>query len=585
MKTSSFKTPPIKGLLTGSALLLWAYSGWVHALGLSELTASSYLGQPLAATIRITNNTEGYLPEELIIRQLSPDQARKLGIDLAGNGQRFRLRLQQQSDQLVIQLTSRNPVDEPFLDLVIELKWPSGTVYREYTLLLDPPGFSGQLPPTSSATAAVPEAPVESSLPPPVKSTENLSAGSQRYRVVSGDSLSKIAARLVSSSAVSKDDMMNWLLSNNPAAFRNGDMNRLLAGKQLILPSGSDLAKAMSDRRVEQRQPVADIASPEPKAEQNSSGTAAPKEPAKSVERLTIVTPGASRSSVSPEELSQAETILALRDTVVATQELADRLKRDNEIMQKRLEAIERSGYLESLERLVQLKEEEILALKTQLQTSRMSAPAVDGTAGSSQGSSLGQKLADRWWLVLLLVLAALGALVFFYRWKLTESPAKARSRAAVNDQRLLDELDAMASPSRAKLTEAANSADQRARQAIEYTRQGFKDLGEKITSSDKRSEAEIKASIKQKTEEYIPVILEGRNESDYDALDQLISEALGAANRGNFGVAEAMLLAERAEQVRKPVRRENDGDSRLEAAIEYVEQMRQIKYSQHFKN
>src|SRR5206468_8373644 len=42
----------------------------------------------------------------------------------------------------VLRISSASPVNEPFLDLMVELNWASGRVVREYTFLLDPPGLA-----------------------------------------------------------------------------------------------------------------------------------------------------------------------------------------------------------------------------------------------------------------------------------------------------------------------------------------------------------------------------------------------------------------------------------------------------------
>jgi Tfp pilus assembly protein FimV len=577
-----------KGNLTSLVIfmpMLWLFlfSSGSHGLGLGNLQALSYLGEPLEATIAITaGNNEDYGLEQLRVRQLSNKQAAALGIDLARSFASYRFSLSDQNGRLSIMLKGSEPVDEPYLNFLVELKWPTGTVYREYTLFLDPPGFQTVLPSRLPKPKAKP--PV---VPEDKDVNADLAVGSSRYGVRSGDSLSKIAASLVKGTDTSRSDMMNWLVANNPQAFKNGDMNRMLAGASLRLPEKAQLSQ--------QPQPRPDPASSEQAPADNpleaapiANEKAPQNEPVKSdemvtKERLTIVTPNTSRSSVSAEELSQAETILALQDTVVATQELADRMKRDNEAMLKRLQAIESSDYISSMERLVALKEQEILALKTELANKALQQKELADNAANNKTNDGGvEGTLQRWLLILLLAIALIGTAYFFYRWRLMQPAEKfTKSRTLSDEQALLNELDAMAVPS----PKTAQDDQQDPLQVLKATRQGFTNLGRKARDADRRSEDEIKQSIREKTNNYIPDILAGKNESDYDDLDRLISEALQAANQGKFGVAESLLLAERTEQVRKPSKRENDGSERLEAAISYVDQLRQIKYSQHFKD
>jgi FimV-like protein len=605
------KQTPTRKLATVCVALGWFCSSPLSlALGLGNLTPSSYLGQPLEASIAIATGNEDYQPEELKVRQLTGKQAAALGIDLAGSEDRYRLILSNQSGQLEVLLSSRQPVDEPFLNLLVELKWPTGTVYREYTVLLDPPGF------TSVVTAPKPASKPTATTRRPVASqpATKLSSGSGRYAVQSGDSLSKIADRLITDSNTSRRDMMRWLLANNPRAFQNGDMNRLLAGAKLTLPAEAELASLPPAANTSPAAATRTQARPAAAMPAEQAAPAAPAPQRGQGKQLTIVTPNLNRGGVSAEELSQAETILALRDTVVATQELAERMKRDNEAMHKRLQAIERSGYITSLERLVELKEEEILALKTQLSSGRLAASKAAGQGGQADART-GKQLApvtannaaadksaadtnttgmeQRWWMLVLLFIALLGAGFFFYRWRIKQPANKQdKAKALSDEQALLAELEAMATPSPQSLAvkqqlklQAKYQNRQAPQQVLDATRQGFKDLGKKARDAGRRSDEQIQQSIREKTNHYIPDILAGKHESDYDELDRLIAEALGAANRGSFGVAESLLLAERSEQVRKPAKRENEGDARLEAAIVYVEQLRQIKYAQHFEN
>jgi pilus assembly protein FimV len=56
------------------------------------------------------------------------------------------------SGQPFIKITSNAPVNEPFLDMLIEVSWPAGRLQREYPILLDPPGYSNKsVPPTVAA--------------------------------------------------------------------------------------------------------------------------------------------------------------------------------------------------------------------------------------------------------------------------------------------------------------------------------------------------------------------------------------------------------------------------------------------------
>jgi pilus assembly protein FimV len=44
----------------------------------------------------------------------------------------------------VLKVTSSRPVNDPFIDMLVELNWASGRLVREYTMLLDPPGMAAR---------------------------------------------------------------------------------------------------------------------------------------------------------------------------------------------------------------------------------------------------------------------------------------------------------------------------------------------------------------------------------------------------------------------------------------------------------
>ena len=76
-----------------------------------------------------------------------------------------------QSGTAVLRLSSDRPVNEPFLDLVLDANWGSGRIVRSYTMLFDPPALRAApapaplLPGTAAAPAPAP-APATRPLPP-----------------------------------------------------------------------------------------------------------------------------------------------------------------------------------------------------------------------------------------------------------------------------------------------------------------------------------------------------------------------------------------------------------------------------------
>src|SRR5207237_1972139 len=55
---------------------------------------------------------------------------------------RARITIDQGVNASYLRVTTAAPVNEPFLNLIIELSWATGRVVRDYTFLLDPPGVT-----------------------------------------------------------------------------------------------------------------------------------------------------------------------------------------------------------------------------------------------------------------------------------------------------------------------------------------------------------------------------------------------------------------------------------------------------------
>ncbi|HEV7477058.1 MAG TPA: hypothetical protein VGO02_04890, partial [Burkholderiales bacterium] len=130
-----------------------------HAAGLGKITVLSSLGQPLLAEIEIVQLQAGE-EEGLTARLPSSDAFIAAGIEPTAvlNGLRFNI--QRRNNRPVLRVTSAQPVNEPFLEMLVELQWATGRLVREYTLLLDPVEYKGQQQAIAAAPVAKP-APAE----------------------------------------------------------------------------------------------------------------------------------------------------------------------------------------------------------------------------------------------------------------------------------------------------------------------------------------------------------------------------------------------------------------------------------------
>jgi len=127
------------------------------AAGLGKLSVLSTLGQPLSAEIEIVSLQKG--EGDTLGARLAPGEVfRQANIDLNPALMSVKFAVQRRpSGQYVMTLTSGAPINEPFIDVLVELNWANGRLVREYTFLLDPPEYAGP-PKLKSLQAAQPPA-------------------------------------------------------------------------------------------------------------------------------------------------------------------------------------------------------------------------------------------------------------------------------------------------------------------------------------------------------------------------------------------------------------------------------------------
>jgi pilus assembly protein FimV len=271
---------------------LSATDAWALALG--RITVQSALGEPLRAEVEIPQLSAAEA-ESLQAAIAAPAAFRAQGMEYSGTANSVRVKVQKRANgTAVLQLSSPQPVNDPFVDLVIDANWASGKLQRNYTLLLDPPtsrrpapapATAAQVPAESQARPSRPalverptQTAVASALTPyrdlrndrdtkeePPKtarssqrkgqpaSTPAREGAANAVRVKTGDTAGRLAASH-KSAGVSLDQMLVAMLRSNPQAFINGNINRMRSGAVIQLP---DEAAAQATSAKEARQIMA----------------------------------------------------------------------------------------------------------------------------------------------------------------------------------------------------------------------------------------------------------------------------------------------------------------------------------------
>lgn len=236
-------------VIVGMASMTMAYGGGVHALGLGEIQLRSALHQPLDASI-VLHGTDGLAPSDIAVSLADTSAFSRVGIDRPYFLTLLRFTPVLQGRNLVIQVQSSAPVVEPYLNFLVQLQSPNGTLLREYTLLLDPPLYQSAA--TVTAIPARPGAqanealPVSRSVQTAVRPQPELpqlqpQAGASSYQSRSGDNLWAIAKATRADESISVHRQMLAIRALNPDAFVDGDIDRLRAAQQLILPTAEQM--------------------------------------------------------------------------------------------------------------------------------------------------------------------------------------------------------------------------------------------------------------------------------------------------------------------------------------------------------
>lgn len=259
-----------------------------NAAGLGNLNLMSGLGEPLNAEVELLSVKADELTA--IQAMIASEQAyADQSLEKPSSHNSIKVEVTKNTrGEPILKLVSSQPMSDAFLDMLIQVEWPTGRLVKEYTVLLDPPGYEQKL-------AASPTVNLPSPAPLQEKATEETSAtlannenaakseggasedsvkadqaeskqtvaklspeqlalekakikykfkdaGSKEkaqtqanLTTVSGDTLYAIA-RANQVEGVSLEQMLIGLYQANPNAFINKNINRLKVGQVLNVP-------------------------------------------------------------------------------------------------------------------------------------------------------------------------------------------------------------------------------------------------------------------------------------------------------------------------------------------------------------
>lgn len=401
----------------GSVLLLVPAISF--ALGLGPITMRSSLNQPLDAEIDIHSVQPGDL-DGFAVRLASAEDFNRVSVERTAFLTQIQFKLRFRADGSgYIHLTTRQAVTEPYLDFLIEARWPRGRALKEYTVLVDPPVLTAETPaPVEQTTTApvfaeppkqvtqsrprpvqpvrppqprVAQQPVQPTPPPvrrepppaPRQAERAAPSGDVDYgRVKRGDTLYEIA-RDTRADGVSINQMMLAYLRDNPEAFIDGNINKLKAGYVLRIKDASSIndtseREAMSEVRrqnlawregrstrvVKQVAPEGDSRLSSIRDEVAEDTEATQTADAGEKARLKLVAPGTEDLGSGGASDEDADARKVKEDLLLATEAL-DANRQEAEELDTRMAELDEQ--LQNMQRLIMLKDEELLALQNKV--------------------------------------------------------------------------------------------------------------------------------------------------------------------------------------------------------------------------
>ncbi|PRW04761.1 fimV N-terminal domain [Pseudomonas aeruginosa] len=390
---------------------------------MGDITLHSALNQPLDADIELLD--VGDLgADEIEVRLAGADVFAAAGVERLQflNELRFSPVLQGRGGNR-IHVSSSRPVQEPYLNFLVEVARPNGRIVREFTVLLDPLGYTPRMLP-AARSGIEPQRQSSTPVPAPrsaavVVDPALLEPGDE-YLARPSDNLWAISGRLRGAGNADRAQLMEALYQLNPQAFVNADRHRLKAGARLRLPAGYQPERgapgAVKEAAVEVL-PPADAA----------------------------VVENAPAALVEAQRQADAE---------------AEALARQREELSQRMDDLQRQ--LQALQEQLQQRDHQVAELQQQLARRQAVRPAAPPPAAAAP--SVAQPVETptdsqywRWMIVLLLVLALLGVLLLRRRREEAPVPAvEPKRRVALNLPLRRAPRSPAAAPAPAKVEEQA---------------------------------------------------------------------------------------------------------------------------------
>lgn len=352
-----------------------------NALGVGDIKLHSALNQLLNAEIPlVTSGSESI--SEVRVNLASPEAFSRAGIDRHYALSKLRFSPTQKPDgSYVIKVTSQDVIREPFLNFLLEVNWPQGRLFREFTVLLDPPATfeepvvnTPELPEMDQRSSSFEPFNAQSTTSPRTDrgssyrrttsraSVEGRISGSVFGPVKRNETLWNIARLVNRDPSITHEQMAIALYRANPHAFYQDSVNALKAGEKLKIPDRETILSLSPQEAKTEFHQQAHAGKLSPRSAEKPQGETYPVSAEVGQQpqaQLKLEAPSDSKTSAesavadSTVDTSKTKSDIAL--------EVADTVKQENAEIRSRLAELEQQ--LSSMQRILSLKDAEIASL------------------------------------------------------------------------------------------------------------------------------------------------------------------------------------------------------------------------------
>ena len=371
-----------------------------HTLGLSlgAVTVESFLNQPLRLRIEILQLEDTRL-DDVTVQMASTDDFFQLGIERVEILSSVRFLTEESADGAQVLLTSNAIITEPYLRFVLETRWPSGRQLSEHTVLLDLPVFTDEsaraensLRQPISTVLSAPDAREETNSTPADAEPERTALPDRKTIETNPSStLIRIARQIRPDESVSLQQTMIAIQALNPDAFADDNINRLLTGQILRLPTEQEIRSIDAAEALvevgQQNQYMTDV-EPFTVPAQTDSELSRPSG------RLSVVAADSDATDASfvappasPEDAELDRRIAELESELSVRQEEATRARLDRENLDLRLADLD--AQIEAAQELIRLQDIRLAQLRESLALAAAAAEAAAEEQAASRASDV----------------------------------------------------------------------------------------------------------------------------------------------------------------------------------------------------